>query len=1749
MIGFHAHARGRRKWLSAASMLLMAVGAGLLAYPPMSNALAQLAQDAAIEASAQAVAALTDEKAERLWLEARRYNQELTGDPVRDPFVPGSGYMLPDGYEATLDASGNGVMATLSIPIIDLRMPVYHGTSEEALRKGAGHLEQTALPIGESGLRPVITGHRGLPQAELFTRLDELDYGDTFVLHVLNKKLAYRIIEIEVIAPDDMQSIAAVPGKDLVTLATCTPYGVNTHRLLITGERCPLESAETRTPPDAHAKLFAAIMLAGATVLTVRTMQRRRKTMSVSKGRSQRRGMGPGAIALAIIVFGALALAPLCHIAAWASSNPSTDAAEQEFSNSEASVQEDCQAEANPSKPSDADEASAEPADGPLASRTSKSRAPSSAILSPSTDVTAPPLPAAGNEQSVSIAWRDTGDDMMEIGDDGSLSIDITGYRSTFASDLVVGATVEWTSSGSTDYEPGEVEVRIPDHLFMARDGEPYETVYELVGSVPTPHLKAGLKVELGVPEAPQQSADGWQYRHDEDAHEIVIVNADRIASGTKLVCEVNYIYSASWHETFGCERDGLLHPVYTELTSDPVRLYAEAQEAGRSQTGPATIATHNALESMEVEVAGIYDSWQPSWGETPEAGANALYVAWKATATFDHLYQPFSLELAPTGQDQGEIIGMTDAWMLGSPDDSRGDFDPDTCTFEAPAEADLSLGHLDVYAAARQDLNFNVEGLTASFAALVRYDKAALDSAEGGTELAFPARATLESLDHRDIQTAEGTHSFTYQPLGFDAPPGNRFDLRMNQGAPKLADSNAYYYPQGQVERLESGLRSATALDTSSAYASCFGETLGEGLDPSKAESYGKRPYTVEIIDDFAFIDGRLDAGEHEMTHVLDINAAAVTLYEGVPDYESGGYTIEPIEGAINPLEVTISTRTGDDGAWTPAARWTQTTSGRLDPAGIEPLAEGVEIRAFDPSDTLDSWYDRDLLSEYDGERRYDLALPPGTTGVKLSFETRAWAASVGDLGPGHSDPQFGLTIASEVLPSERIRELAAQSDTLYLYRANTLAAYDDAGTLLGFEGEPKGVSKDSPQAKALGERDRAFYGALMYHDTARADFVRADPSGWMSAYALDQKNDTVGKKVDFGTVRAEVSFTTRTREDDSNGLPASVQPPETSGTFYLLLPAGFAADTSTLRAAERLSGGQVYCDPWKLPIDGGAVVDRRPVSYVDEEGIRHNSDEYSPLAEVTSVDSFPNWRDSGRELLKVSVEASPGSKGYSSPHGPGGFDTYVSGFLLSFGGYYSWDSMADYGSSPRFCFAYESGNEDMGAWNGKPNSTPDDIGSGWTDEERRLLSGLDGDASSQHRWLYAQRTPTISFPTSAEYGLQLSAKAAEDTAWVSAGETTEEVQVYVGFPYAYRIRTALEEGSTATDNVIFDAIECYAPEGDQAGWRGTLEYIDTSALVSRGIDPVVYYSTTSGIDMEDSASRDLSNTALWSTDQPNSLGDVTAVAIDCSQAQGGGPYELQGGESLVAILGMRAPSGDGSSAPQSATYNQAWLASTVTSATGASSKKVLHHEATVVRIESMSLTLLKADAEGIQEEATTGTATTDGAHLLNGARFELYRYDGEGMPDDTPVGQNEMEGWTRIGAATSDPYIEFVGLAPDTYRLVETQAPLGYRLPDGQWSITLDPLLPHQAYVEAVRGSQGGEPPAFAITKGDEWIVPNVAQPSLPITGAAGIAGLMGLGATVLLTGVFIHASQKDRSGFMKHAGVSRWQKRARS
>ena len=229
------------KLLLIISIIFIILGVGIFLYPSISNYLAEKNHIDIIRNYDDLIVKIDEEKINEEKEKAKIYNENLSGDPVHDPFVIGSGYALPKNYKEVLNIAGDSVMGYVEIPKISVYLPIYHGTSDEVLEKGVGHIQNTSVPIGGKSTHSVLTGHTGLPNAELFTRLDELGIGDIFYIHVLDDVLTYKVFETKVILPDKIDELQILNGKDYITLVTCTPYGVNSHRLLVKAERVEYE--------------------------------------------------------------------------------------------------------------------------------------------------------------------------------------------------------------------------------------------------------------------------------------------------------------------------------------------------------------------------------------------------------------------------------------------------------------------------------------------------------------------------------------------------------------------------------------------------------------------------------------------------------------------------------------------------------------------------------------------------------------------------------------------------------------------------------------------------------------------------------------------------------------------------------------------------------------------------------------------------------------------------------------------------------------------------------------------------------------------------------------------------------------------------------------------------------------------------------------------------------------------------------------------------------------------------------------------------------------------------------------------------------------------------------------------------------------------------------------------------------------------------------------------------------------------
>lgn len=227
-------------------IIVLVVGVFLTVYPYLYNAYTEKHHSEVMDNYTKAVETISQEEADSIKKAVSEYNNSLLSESIvlTDPFDPNAFKSHDsDTYAKMLNVDGGGTIAVLEVPKINIKLPVYHGTDEKILADSLGHLEGTSMPIGGKGTHCVITGHTGLPNVKLFTDLTELQTGDVFYINVLNETLAYEIDNIAIVEPEDTELLAINKDEDNVTLLTCYPYGINSHRLLVRGTRVPYEEA------------------------------------------------------------------------------------------------------------------------------------------------------------------------------------------------------------------------------------------------------------------------------------------------------------------------------------------------------------------------------------------------------------------------------------------------------------------------------------------------------------------------------------------------------------------------------------------------------------------------------------------------------------------------------------------------------------------------------------------------------------------------------------------------------------------------------------------------------------------------------------------------------------------------------------------------------------------------------------------------------------------------------------------------------------------------------------------------------------------------------------------------------------------------------------------------------------------------------------------------------------------------------------------------------------------------------------------------------------------------------------------------------------------------------------------------------------------------------------------------------------------------------------------------------------------
>lgn len=285
----------KSKILGILIALLFAAGYVTLNYPVLGTLYNQIREGKVMDSYDHAVHTMDKEKRKKYWEEAEEYNAMLVREnPQLSDAFSQEAKKSDSAYSHVLDMEDSGVMGALEIPKISLYLPIYHGTSQEVLEKGIGHLEGTSIPIGGKNTHAVLTGHRGLPSAELFSNLDQLERNDEFYIHILGKTLAYKVFQVETVKPEDTGHLTIAKGQDRVTLVTCTPYGINTHRLLVHARRVPYKTESTNSQKNTLWKWLLKqrtfLISTGVVLLIiyslVRSRQRRRQKRRKHKKKS-----------------------------------------------------------------------------------------------------------------------------------------------------------------------------------------------------------------------------------------------------------------------------------------------------------------------------------------------------------------------------------------------------------------------------------------------------------------------------------------------------------------------------------------------------------------------------------------------------------------------------------------------------------------------------------------------------------------------------------------------------------------------------------------------------------------------------------------------------------------------------------------------------------------------------------------------------------------------------------------------------------------------------------------------------------------------------------------------------------------------------------------------------------------------------------------------------------------------------------------------------------------------------------------------------------------------------------------------------------------------------------------------------------------------------------------------------------------------------------------------------------------------
>ena len=1047
---------------------------------------------------------------------------------------------------------------------------------------------------------------------------------------------------------------------------------------------------------------------------------------------------------------------------------------------------------------------------------------------------------------------------------------------------------------GSEDAPAGAIKLKLPKNIFYGRDNKPI----------------AGQVMDIPLVEYPQAAGTGFNYRFETDSatgeEYMILENFQTIPASYTFECSLTWILPIP-----STVKDGFTKKIKGIATVD-MNLDGNIDMSSTSNEITMKYASHAKInsfsesyythkDSYSQKYVNVYSSWNNSWydGIKPSNSDDYVYAIWYTSGSISYATQPYTTTVTSTPIDGlgGEVVGYC----------HYSNYYSENSCFAQSNSSKISKNSY-IYPTITQPSS-STDSRSYAYV-MVKYPKDTLNDGEKHT-LKNQATMTLQGMDGAyDTKTA--TSSIEYQHIYVEPPPPPTpptpttvektvpFAPTSSHGSSK---SGASYIPGG-INAIENDKDIFIGFSSSSssyynyilsAYSSHYDLTMRDGGSSTNSDDYGVNDWSlVEQDDSLYFGDNSygydlLSDGDYELTKFyVSSMSASDYVYETWSSYNSStavttnysGWRTKSVSySSLPPLKIYYK----KNGEWIYYCdvKFSSNSSSYFDYT----LADGTEYKSV--------YYD---YGSYNGKTG-GVPLPEGATGIKAVMTSK------------HYSMGFGLKFSGHLLPSEKVKETVKDRNEVLLYNYDTSYVKDHNNNIYSSTSSYLSNTTYTPALikTALAEKDQEEFGKEVYHYVynSYSSYNGTYIYGNLDKYTRITKGETYKDKwVKYTSepgnrrVRAEyvgvaferVSYNTLVL-NSKEVREFNIINEQRIGTFYDLLPLGMTADKDSVSVQTLdTTSSSTYYVYGPSYLKNGIVI-------------------------PSSVSQIDNWQGTGRTMMIVkAVLPDDVSENfvdkYSSPSG-----YILSGMVLKFNGYYDWDRIPDYGTTLTNSLAYKSGSGTLS------NGYPDDASSLSTSYvDKAYLSDLDQDGNEKaiNDTVYAQRSASFNYNTASDSSFKKNVK-------VPGGEFSDgkdgDVVAMGGGYYNYRLRYVSQKNLTTKNLFMYDVLEDYNLDG-VSSWKGSFVSIDVNQPLSKGVQPVIYYSTrdrseinmyTTGkatIDQElPVVIQDIENNDIWTTTPPEDLSEVTAIAIDLSKDKNGNPFTLLSEESLVVNVTMQAP------------------------------------------------------------------------------------------------------------------------------------------------------------------------------------------------------------------------------------------------